>query len=100
MLMVNGGFFYLEFKVSDTFTTNTMSNTLTHLLCPGVILSSDTTISQILAMLHNSGISLATPCITLSLVTAATCYINLLNRVSCDKLCLIFISDSIAKQNG
>lgn len=41
---------------------------LTHLLCPGVVLTSDTTISQILAMLKSLGISLSTPCISLNLV--------------------------------
>ena len=51
-----------------------MNNTLTHLACPGVILNSDTTISQILAMLHNSGYSLATPCITLNLVSSKRNY--------------------------
>uniref|UniRef100_W8AIN7 Dual E2 ubiquitin-conjugating enzyme/E3 ubiquitin-protein ligase BIRC6 n=1 Tax=Ceratitis capitata TaxID=7213 RepID=W8AIN7_CERCA len=41
---------------------------LVHPDCPEVMLTSDTTISQILATLHNRGHSLSTPCITLNLM--------------------------------
>lgn len=41
---------------------------LVHSACPEVILTSDTTIAQVLTMLKSSGISLSTPCINLNLV--------------------------------
>lgn len=36
--------------------------------CPSVVLTSDTTISQILAILQSSGIPLSSPCLTLNLI--------------------------------
>ncbi|CRK88840.1 CLUMA_CG002660, isoform A [Clunio marinus] len=41
---------------------------LVHTTCPDVIITSDTTIGQILTMLKSSGVSLSTPCINLSLI--------------------------------
>ncbi|XP_055696918.1 baculoviral IAP repeat-containing protein 6 isoform X3 [Phlebotomus papatasi] len=60
----------LRLRNDESLNTNQMTNCaqLMHMACPGVILTSDTTVSQILAMLHSSGISLSTPCINLSLV--------------------------------
>uniref|UniRef100_A0A1B0DPU0 Uncharacterized protein n=1 Tax=Phlebotomus papatasi TaxID=29031 RepID=A0A1B0DPU0_PHLPP len=60
----------LGLRNDESLNTNQMTNCaqLMHMACPGVILTSDTTVSQILAMLHSSGISLSTPCINLSLV--------------------------------
>ncbi|GAB0094178.1 Baculoviral IAP repeat-containing protein 6 [Sergentomyia squamirostris] len=60
----------LRLRNDDNISTSQMSNCaqLMHPACPGVILTSDTTVSQILAMLHSSGMSLSTPCISLTLV--------------------------------
>ncbi|XP_059612083.1 baculoviral IAP repeat-containing protein 6 [Phlebotomus argentipes] len=60
----------LRLRNDDSLNTNQMNNCaqLMHTACPGVILTSDTTVSQILAMLHSSGVSLSTPCISLNLV--------------------------------
>lgn len=41
---------------------------LVHSACSEVLLTSDTTISQVLTMLKSSGISLSTPCINLNLI--------------------------------
>lgn len=41
---------------------------LVHSTCPEVIITSDTTVSQILTMLKSAGVSLSTPCISLDLV--------------------------------
>lgn len=41
---------------------------LVHTACPEIVLTSDTTIAQILTMLKSNGISLSTPCINLNLV--------------------------------
>lgn len=57
-------------KNADNFITTTDVKGLIHLSNPDVVINSDTTISQVLAMLHNSGVSLATPCISLKLVIA------------------------------
>lgn len=43
---------------------------LVHTTCPEVIISSDTTIAQILTMIKSSGDSLSTPCICLNLIQA------------------------------
>lgn len=56
-------------KNTDNFITTTDVKSLIHLSNPEVVINSDTTISQVLAMLHNSGVSLATPCIQLKLVS-------------------------------
>lgn len=59
----------LRMKLDESISSNSSDITqLTHLLCPGVVLTSDTTISQILAMLKSLGISLSTPCISLNLI--------------------------------
>ncbi|XP_055678934.1 baculoviral IAP repeat-containing protein 6 isoform X2 [Lutzomyia longipalpis] len=60
----------LRLRNEESMSTNQMTNCaqLMHASCPGVILTSDTTVSQILAMLHSSGVSLSTPCISLNLV--------------------------------
>lgn len=49
----------------------TTTHHLMHADCPTVSLSSDTSISQVLAMLRNANVSLATPCIVLQLVTVS-----------------------------
>jgi baculoviral IAP repeat-containing protein 6 len=41
---------------------------LSHTACPDTVITSDTTISQILTMLNSNGISLSTPCINLNLI--------------------------------
>ena len=45
---------------------------LVHSNCPEVVITSDTTISQILTMLKSSGVSLSTPCISLTLIQSKT----------------------------
>ena len=45
---------------------------LVHTTCPEVIITSDTTIGQILTMLKSSGVSLSTPCICLNLHQSKT----------------------------
>ncbi|XP_055678936.1 baculoviral IAP repeat-containing protein 6 isoform X3 [Lutzomyia longipalpis] len=61
---------FSRLRNEESMSTNQMTNCaqLMHASCPGVILTSDTTVSQILAMLHSSGVSLSTPCISLNLV--------------------------------
>jgi baculoviral IAP repeat-containing protein 6 (apollon) len=55
---------------------------LVHSTCPEVILTSDTTMAQILTMLMSAGVSLSTPCISLNLVQNK----NPINDdVSCDQ---------------
>lgn len=53
---------------------------LVHSTCPEVIISSDTTIAQILTMLKSSGVPLSTPCICLNLIQSK----NTNEEASCD----------------
>lgn len=46
---------------------------LVHSACSDILLTSDTTIAQILTMLKSSGISLSTPCINLNLIQVKNC---------------------------
>lgn len=57
----------------------TESSQLVHPACPDIIVTSDTTISQILTMIKSAGLSLSTPCINLSLVQSKT-----IDDVNCD----------------
>uniref|UniRef100_A0A1Q3FEM5 Dual E2 ubiquitin-conjugating enzyme/E3 ubiquitin-protein ligase BIRC6 n=1 Tax=Culex tarsalis TaxID=7177 RepID=A0A1Q3FEM5_CULTA len=59
-----------KMKIDDPKLSTPEGVALTHTAVPNGIITSDTTISQLLAMLKSSGISLATPCINLNLVEA------------------------------
>ncbi|XP_037945587.1 baculoviral IAP repeat-containing protein 6-like isoform X2 [Teleopsis dalmanni] len=56
---------------SNSVLTPTFAQ-LTHDDLPDILLSSDTTVSQILASLYNKGESLSTPCLSLNLLTRIT----------------------------
>ncbi|XP_054081324.1 baculoviral IAP repeat-containing protein 6 isoform X3 [Zeugodacus cucurbitae] len=61
------------FSIEDFLTPTNGSmiancSQLVHPDCPEIVITSDTTISQILAALHSKGHSLSTPCITLNLL--------------------------------
>lgn len=63
--------FFNVFKMKpDEMKSGTIPDSiqLLHSDCPEVLLTSDTTIAQILNMLKSSGISLSTPCINLNLI--------------------------------
>lgn len=53
---------------------------LVHTTCTEVILTSDTTVAQILTMLKSAGVSLSTPCITLNLIQSK----NSIDDSNCD----------------
>lgn len=55
---------------------------LVHTTCPEVIITSDTTIAQILTMLKSANVSLSTPCICLSLIQSK----NSNEDVNCDNI--------------
>jgi baculoviral IAP repeat-containing protein 6 len=59
---------------------------LVHSACPDVILTSDTTIAQILTMLKSSGISLSTPCINLNLMQAKNNNLSNSDDNSCSEI--------------
>uniref|UniRef100_A0A336MXH4 CSON002646 protein n=1 Tax=Culicoides sonorensis TaxID=179676 RepID=A0A336MXH4_CULSO len=63
-------FSVFKMKIDDSKSMSQISDfgQLVHNACPDFILSNDTTISQILAMLKANNISLSTPCINLTLV--------------------------------
>lgn len=63
-------FSVFKMKIDDPKSMSQISDfgQLVHNACPDFILSNDTTISQILAMLKANNISLSTPCINLTLV--------------------------------
>nr|XP_014092668.2 baculoviral IAP repeat-containing protein 6 isoform X3 [Bactrocera oleae] len=59
------------FSIEDFLTPGSIianCSQLVHSDCPEIVITSDTTISQILAALHSKGHSLSTPCITLNLI--------------------------------
>lgn len=56
-------------KIDDPKLSSPEGVALTHTAVPNGIITSDTTISQLLAMLKSNGISLSTPCINLNLVS-------------------------------
>lgn len=55
-------------KIDDPKITTPEGVMLTHTAVPNGLITSDATISQVLAMLKSAGVSLSTPCINLNLV--------------------------------
>ncbi|XP_055591797.1 baculoviral IAP repeat-containing protein 6-like isoform X1 [Uranotaenia lowii] len=57
-----------KMKIDDPKLTAPEGVTLTHTAVPNGMITSDTTISQILAMLKSTNVSLSTPCISMNLI--------------------------------
>lgn len=60
--------FLQDLKIDGTKLNTVDGIALTHSAVPNGVITSDTTISQVLAMLKSVGVSLSTPCINLNLV--------------------------------